>query len=65
MTDAKEYLRKVKLCDTHINNKIAELERLDGDQRKRRRDEERNACDKNPARNREGAEILCQQDFAA
>ena len=28
MTDAKEYLRKVKLCDTHINNKLAELERL-------------------------------------
>lgn len=28
MCDAKEYLRKVKLCDTHINNKLAELERL-------------------------------------
>ena len=28
MTDAKAYLKKVKLYDTHIDNKLAELERL-------------------------------------
>lgn len=26
--EAKQYLRKVKLCDTHINNKLRELEDL-------------------------------------
>lgn len=28
MTDAKAYLKRVKLYDTHIDNKISELERL-------------------------------------
>lgn len=28
MTDAKAYLKKVKLYDTHINNKLKELDRL-------------------------------------
>lgn len=28
MTDAKAYLKKVKLYDTHIDNKLAELEHL-------------------------------------
>ena len=28
MTDAKAYLQQVKLYDTHINNKLAELSRL-------------------------------------
>ena len=34
MTDAKEYLKRVKLYDTHINNKMEELDRLNAMVRK-------------------------------
>lgn len=34
MTDAKAYLKRVKLYDTYINNKMEELERLNAMVRK-------------------------------
>ena len=34
MTDVKEYLKRVKLYDTHINNKMEELDRLNAMVRK-------------------------------
>lgn len=34
MTDAKAYLKRVKLYDTHINNKMEELDRLNAMVRK-------------------------------
>ena len=34
MTDVKAYLKRVKLYDTHINNKMEELDRLNAMVRK-------------------------------